>query len=232
MVNYNALQQFVNRVWYNFSMKAKKQRVIVYIDGYNLYYGMRSAYKSQYKWLDLQALSESLLRPDMTLTAVKYFTAITKSLTHSKQRQAIYLKALQAHCNKLEIHYGRFLFKPQKCQKCEEQYIIPEEKKTDVNIACQILNDTHLDYYDRCYIVSGDSDLVPPLQIIKENHPNKQTVVAHPPHRKSIELCEAASDGWFAISKQKLKNSQLPEKVISLHGGELLKPTEWGQPKQ
>lgn len=202
------------------------QRVIVYIDEYNLYYGMRSAYEFRYKWLDLQAFSEGLLQSGMVLAAVKYFTAITTSTTGSRQRQEIYLKALQAHCDKLEIHYGRFLSKPQKCRQCGEQYIGFEEKKTDVNIACQILNDTHLNYYDCCYVVSGDSDLVPPLQIARKNHPDKQTIVAHPPHRKSVELCGIA-DGWFAISRQKIKNNQLPEMVITSHGGELLRPAEW-----
>lgn len=203
-----------------------KRRVIVYIDGYNLYHGLRSAYGARYKWLDVQALSESLLQPDMLLTAVKYFTAVTKITALARQRQEIYLKALQAHCDKLEIHYGRFLSKPQKCRKCDEQYTRFEEKKTDVNIACQILNDTHLGHYDCCYIVSGDSDLVPPLEIVKRNHPDKRTIVACPPQRKSIELCESA-DGWFTVSRQKLKNNQLPEKIITSHGRELIRPAEW-----
>ena len=202
------------------------QRVIAYIDGYNLYHGLRSAYGTRYKWLDVQALSESLLQPGMQLIAVKYFTAITKNTARAKQRQEIYLKALQAHCDKLEIHYGRFLSKPQRCRKCNELYTRFEEKKTDVNIACQILNDTHLDYYDCCYVVSGDSDLVPPLEIVKRNHLDKRTLVAYPPDRKSMELCESA-DGWFAISRQKLKNSQLPEKVITSQGRELRKPAGW-----
>ena len=34
------------------------QRVVVYIDGYNLYYGLRDAYSGRYKWLDLQSFSE------------------------------------------------------------------------------------------------------------------------------------------------------------------------------
>lgn len=208
----------------------EQQRVTVYIDGHNLYHGLHSAYGARYKWLDVQALSESLLQPGMLLTAVKYFTAVVKNTTHSqdaRQRQEIYLRALQTHCDKLEIYYGWFLSKLQKCGKCDEQYARFEEKKTDVNIACQILNDTHLDHYDCCYIVSGDSDLVPPLEIVKRSHPDKRTIVAHPPHRKSMELCES-SDGWFAISRQKLKNSQLPGKVTTSHGRELTRPTEWG----
>ena len=205
---------------------AKKQRVIVYIDGYNLYYGMRAAFGRRYQWLDLQAFAESFLRPGMALISVKYFTAITKSTTGSRQRQEIYLKALQAHCAKLEIFHGRFMAKSKRCRSCGAPFPSFEEKKTDVNIACQILNDTHLDHYDCAYIVSGDSDLVPPLQIVKENHPDKHTIVAHPPQRKSVELCDTAN-GWFAISKQKLKLNQLPEEVLTPRGKILTRPPEW-----
>lgn len=208
------------------SKSPRKQRVIVYIDGYNLYYGMRSVFGERYKWLDLQALSESFLKPGMELITVKYFTAITKKTTGSKQRQEVYLKALKAHCDKLEFYYGRFLSKNKTCRNCGVTHPSFEEKKTDVNIACQILNDTHADSYDCCYIVSGDSDLVPPLQIIKENHPDKHTIVAHPPRRKSTELCQIAN-GWFAINKGKIRSNQLPEKVVTQHGNELTRPAEW-----
>ena len=151
----------------------KKQRVIVYIDGYNLYYGQRAAFGSKYKWLDLQAFSERFLQSGVELVIVKYFTAITKSTSGAKQRQGIYLKALQAHCDKLELFHGRFLTRTRRCRSCGAEHTGYEEKKTDVSIACEILNDTHLDRYDCCYVVSGDSDLVPPLKIVKENHPEK-----------------------------------------------------------
>lgn len=84
----------------------RPKRVVVYIDGYNLYYGQRDAFGRRYQWLDLQAFSESFLQPDMTLVKVKYFTAITNGTTGSKQRQEVYLKALQIHCDKLEVFYG------------------------------------------------------------------------------------------------------------------------------
>ena len=204
----------------------EKKKVIVYIDGYNLYYGMRQVYGNRYKWLDLQAFAESLIRPDMELMQVKYFTAITKSNNSSKQRQEVYLKALQAQCDKLKIYYGLFLSKQKTCRSCNASYTLYEEKKTDVNLACQILNDTHLDLFDCCYIVSGDSDLVPPLQIIKENHPDKITIVAHPPKRKSQELCQIAS-GWFALGKNKFKLNQLPMELTTTRGNKLVRPNEW-----
>ena len=208
------------------SKQGKQRRVIVYIDGYNLHYGRQAAFGDKYKWLDLQALADSFLRPGMALVSVKYFTAITKISIKSKERQDIYLKALRAYCCRLDIFYGRFLAKSKQCRACGDVYTAFEEKKTDVNIACQMLNDTHLNRYDCCYVVSGDSDLVPPLKIIKENHPDKQAIVAHPPHRKSKELCQTA-DGWFFINEQRLKNSQLPEKVVSTHDGEIIRPAEW-----
>ena len=82
-----------------------KQRVIVYIDGYNLYYGQREEYGDSYNWLDLQALATSFLKPDMELISVKYFTATRGGETGSKRRQQIYLKALQEHCDKLDVAF-------------------------------------------------------------------------------------------------------------------------------
>ena len=204
----------------------KKLRTIVYIDGYNLYYGLRAAYKTKYKWLDLQALAYSFIQQNMDIVAVKYFTAISKSDSKTKMKQEIFLKALSSHCDKLKIIYGRFLSKTRQCRECGDKYKYYEEKKTDVNIACQILNDAHLDNYDYCYIVSGDSDLVPPVAIIKEQFPNKKIIIANPPKRKSDELCKVA-DGFFSISKLKIQTNQLPHTVINKNGKKLTKPEAW-----
>nr|VFJ46534.1 MAG: Uncharacterized conserved protein, LabA/DUF88 family [Candidatus Kentron sp. FW]VFJ70849.1 MAG: Uncharacterized conserved protein, LabA/DUF88 family [Candidatus Kentron sp. FW] len=202
------------------------QKAIVYIDGYNLYYGLRAAYRGRYKWLDLQALARDFLKPDMELAAVKYFTAITKDTSDSHRRQAIYLKALEAYCDRLEIIHGRFLSKTKQCRACGAQHSSFEEKKTDVNIACHILNDAYQDRFDCCYLVSGDSDLVPPLEIIRQYHPDKKTIVAHPPRRKSEELCQTAH-GWFAIGERKFKRNQLPETIRTKSSGQISRLKEW-----
>jgi uncharacterized LabA/DUF88 family protein len=202
------------------------QRVIVYIDGYNLYYGMREAYGRKYSWLDLQAFVHSFLKPGMELVKVKYFTAIITSSPDSRSRQELYLRALESHCDKLEIHYGRFLAKTKMCRNCGTSYPLFEEKETDVKIACQLLNDTHLDTYDCAYVVSGDSDLVPPLAIVKKHHPSKHIIVAHPPRRKSEHLCRTA-DGWFAISRGKFSHNQLPYEIALESGGKIVRPAKW-----
>ena len=47
-----------------------KKKTIVYIDGYNLYYGLLKG--TAYKWLDLLAFARQLLPDDHEVIAVKY----------------------------------------------------------------------------------------------------------------------------------------------------------------
>ena len=54
--------------------KMALQRVAAYIDGFNLYYGLRSKGWRRYYWLDLRRLVERLLRRGQQLVAVRYFT--------------------------------------------------------------------------------------------------------------------------------------------------------------
>jgi hypothetical protein len=50
-------------------------RLSVYIDGSNLYFGISDRGWRRYLWLDLAALARRLAKPDQTLAAIKYFTA-------------------------------------------------------------------------------------------------------------------------------------------------------------
>jgi hypothetical protein len=53
----------------------KPVRVIVYIDGFNLYFGLKSKGWTRFLWLNLQNVAERLLKPYQTLVYTKYFTA-------------------------------------------------------------------------------------------------------------------------------------------------------------
>ena len=71
----------------------KKTRV--YIDGYNLYYGLLKG--TPWKWLDLELFSKSLLNPDHEIVSIVYFTAPVKTHPHDPaalDRQKIYLQGL------------------------------------------------------------------------------------------------------------------------------------------
>ena len=51
------------------------RRVSVYIDGFNLYHALDDLGESHLKWLDLWALSQTLVRKNEAVTTVKYFSA-------------------------------------------------------------------------------------------------------------------------------------------------------------
>ncbi|MCY4604394.1 MAG: hypothetical protein OXE49_09200, partial [Gemmatimonadetes bacterium] len=52
--------------------QAAGERVIVYVDGFNLYYGLKSKDWQRYYWLDVRRLGENLLLPGQVLVAVRY----------------------------------------------------------------------------------------------------------------------------------------------------------------
>lgn len=74
----------------------RRADVIAYIDGFNLYHGLRDRYQHRYLWLDLTKLVRHL-RPRDSIVAVRYFTAVVRNDPSAQARQQAYLSALQAH---------------------------------------------------------------------------------------------------------------------------------------
>jgi hypothetical protein len=64
----------------------KIERVIVYIDGFNLYFGMREAGFDKCRWLNLRKLAENLLQPHQKLVQVKYFTSRVSNSPDKQKR--------------------------------------------------------------------------------------------------------------------------------------------------
>ncbi len=203
-------------------------RVTVYVDGFNLYFGLRSKGWRKHYWLDLVALSTALLKPDQTLTGTHYFTSRIRangSNQADRQRQNTYLEAL-ATLPELQMHFGHFLEKPRRCHTCGATWMDYEEKMTDVNIAVRLLTDAFEDRFDVALLVSGDSDLTTPLRTVRAQFPTKRLIVAFPPDRTSFELRNAAH-GAFTIGEAKLRQSQLPEQVQRADGFVLARPPHW-----
>ena len=70
---------------------------MAYVDGFNLYYGLKSKGWQRYYWLDVRHLAENLLRPGQSLEAVRYFTARIRPQPNDPgkpARQDTYLQAL------------------------------------------------------------------------------------------------------------------------------------------
>lgn len=108
------------------------RRVSIYIDGFNLYHAIDDLNENHLKWLDLWALSKTLIRPGETVSEVKYFSAYATWMPEGYRRHQRYIAALEA--KGVKFIRGRFKEKPMQCKKCGVQYVAHEEKETDVNI--------------------------------------------------------------------------------------------------
>ena len=145
------------------------QRVAVYIDGLNLYYGLKSMDWRRYYWLDVQRLSESLMRSYQRLGFVRYFTAelLPDSGADARiERHSAYLQAIST-LPKVDIQYGFHSAKTITCPHCGEGIRTYEEKMTDVNIAVALLEDANNNLFDAAILISADSDLTRPIEVVR-----------------------------------------------------------------
>ncbi|MHB1293919.1 MAG: NYN domain-containing protein [Anaerolineae bacterium] len=201
------------------------QRAIAYIDGFNLYYGLREKEWKRFYWLDVQRLALLLLRPDQRLTCTKYFTSVVSHPADKNKRQSVFLDAL-ATLPDLFIYHGHYLSDTVTCRNCGHTYVTHHEKMTDVNIAVEVLCDAFQDRYDVALVISADSDLVGPIKALRCLYPEKRAVVAFPPARYSNAL-KTEAHACLHITANMLSRSRFPEILTTPAGAELRCPAEW-----
>ena len=201
------------------------ERVIAYVDGYNLYHGLRAKGWKRYYWLNISTLAQQLLKPSQTLVLTKYFTTIVKQPQDSRLRQAVFLEALQT-LPAFDIFHGQFLEGTVTCRQCGHAYVTHHEKMTDVNISVELMADAFLDQFDIALLISADSDLVGPLQSVRRLFNTKRIIAAFPPMRSSFALQKAAN-ATLHIGHNELAKSLFPEAVIKPDGIVLRCPPRW-----
>ncbi|MEI6308955.1 MAG: NYN domain-containing protein [bacterium] len=203
----------------------KTLRAITYIDGFNLYFGLRSQGWKRYYWLNIQLLAKNLLSAGFTLVATKYFTTYVKGPPDKKKRQSTFIEALRT-LSDFEFFFGHYLTNPYRCHQCGYKEMIPKEKRTDVNIAVEILTDAYSDRFDVALLISGDSDLEPALSKVRNEFPEKQVFVAFPPNRVSKNL-ETVAHEVCQIRGTILDRSMFPDRLVNQSGYELTRPVQW-----
>jgi len=206
-------------------------KTYVYVDAFNLYFGCVK--NTPYKWLDLSKLCAILL-PQHQIERIKYFTAYVKALPNNPdapRRQQTYIRALQT-LSHLEIVYGHFLSHnvrmplahPIVGQPRTVEVLKTEEKGSDVNLAVQLLHDAYQNRYESAVVISGDSDLLSAVQIVK-NELGKPVGVLNPQKRPSRMLQQHATF-YKHIRPGVLAASQFPRVLKDQHGT-FNKPSEW-----
>jgi hypothetical protein len=112
------------------------------------------------------------------------------------------------------------------CHRCGHIWINANEKMTDVNIATQLIVDAYQDKYDMALLISGDSDLVPPIKAVHENFRAKRVFVAFPPKRHN-NIVAIVAKGSLIVGRKKLVDSQLNVSIQKASDGYILhKPTD------
>lgn len=201
--------------------------VIAYVDGFNLYYGLRDKYRRRYLWLDLEHLVQRL-RPNDRITAIRYFTALVRDQPVSLARQQTYLHALTAHSGRtVEIVLGRYQTKTVACRQCGDVWTTYEEKETDVNIAVSLVADAAAAASDIALIISADSDLCPAIRTARSLNLGRRMIAVFPPQRSSFEI-RSLIPGAFTVAAADLRNSLLPDMVGDAATGAVYKrPGTW-----
>ncbi len=202
----------------------KKERVVAYIDGFNLYFGMREAGFDNCRWLNVNKLITNFLKPHQELVSIKYFTSRVSNNPDKQKRQSTYIDALES--TGIKIIYGNYQDGATECKRCGHIWRTAKEKMTDVNIATAIIVDAFKDEYDMAMLISGDSDLTPPIREVHNLFKQKRVFIAFPPKRHNSSMALVAK-GSEIIGRKKLMDAQFDDEVISKTGYKLKIPTEW-----
>jgi uncharacterized LabA/DUF88 family protein len=181
------------------------ERVAVYVDGFNLFFGIRSQNPKAVNF-DVVSYVRSRLGSNQRLASVRYYSAPVVGNPDAERAQKRYFAALRA--SKVEVILGRFQQKTIHCEHCGHSIPSFEEKMTDVNIAVDVLADGLMDQFDVAILVSADSDLVPPIKKLNKVKSKKRVVVVFPPNRYAMQL-KSVADGIYQIHPAELLKYQL-----------------------
>lgn len=221
---------------------SERLKTIVYVDGYNLYYGLLR--RSPYKWLDLYALfSNHVLDSNADVVEVRYYTApVLGKMSDdpaSPKRQRVYLQALrkmspgrviiiEGRMHHATPHQRLVMPIPEAPHLESVQVSIFNEKKTDVNLAADIISGAWTGTYEQAVLCSNDSDLEAALAAVRRDHPQLRLGLVAPipgdDHRKISRDLVRFVDWNKTLSPVHLANAQLPTKIPNTA---IKKPSSW-----
>jgi hypothetical protein len=202
------------------------RKAIVYIDGFNLYHGLRNKKWAKYYWLNLEKFSKAIIPNDCEIKKVRYFTSRIKGFADDPNkpvRQAKYLDTIVGLNPLVEITYGNYQAFQSHCRHCDnfvycpyclKPHVKPNEKKTDVNIATALLIDAMENQCEVQILVSGDGDYENLLKEHRRVFPKIELIIAFPPMRKNNQLIgpDKCTSGDF-IKEDVYKYNQFNDRV-------------------
>jgi NYN domain len=209
-------------------------RTNVYIDGWNLYYGAIKG--TSYRWLDLRALSFSLLNRGCQVERVQYFTARVNDRPtdpQQSQRQDTYLRALRTIPG-IEIYMGRFATRTKRVRLARQRpngswyddAVVTEEKGSDVKLATHLVLDAAVqeEKMECALVISNDSDLQESIDVAMTLGVRVITCNPHDHHSQPQHLKGHETRN---LRKRHLAKSQLPASIPTAGGKTIRRPARW-----
>ncbi|MFN0262410.1 NYN domain-containing protein [Tepidamorphus sp. 3E244] len=192
-------------------------RSAFYVDGFNLYHGISELNEDFLKWCNLWKLADLLIpSKSETLVKVVYCSAYYPGDSQKWWRHNEYKKALEL--SGVTTVWGHYVHEPMNCKGCNRRWEKPTEKQGDINVALHLFNDAVNGVFDKCYLVSADSDQAATAKMMKNAFPDKPLVSVAPPNRDfSNNVLEYAS-GKIALNLDHIEKSLLPPIVLDGSG--------------
>lgn len=210
----------------------------VYVDGFNLYNGLRRRAKQmgldapEHRWLNLSKLAVFLL-PDTEIQVVHYFTARVKRRIEDPDvsvRQQVFFRALRTLGTNLEIHEGYFQRnKPWRRlvdNPAEAVRVVDyKEKGSDVALATQLLVDAYEGNCERGCVISNDSDLVRPIAVAAAKFPFG-VIVFNPQPGPAARKLRAVATEYRPMRRRTFRACVFPDELEDANGV-FHKPDSW-----
>lgn len=187
-------------------------KCFVYIDGYNLYCSSLKKINNS-KWLDLKKMSLSVLKRLYSCKLnddfnIKYFTSLDLK-SEKKKRQELYLEVLENQ--EINVIKGQLREREQVIYEGNRKFTGKkiEEKMTDVSIALHMYKDAIENNNYIILLISGDMDMAPALEMIKELNKDIKIITVNPCHTKALsDFVKNNSDKIGNIIPKDITDSQ------------------------
>jgi uncharacterized LabA/DUF88 family protein len=146
----------------------KNERIMVFIDGSNLYHSLRTHFKRAD--IDIGKFSKKLLEKRRLIRIYYYNARVGRREEPERYRdQQAFFDNVSAipYC---ELRLGRLVY-------VNWPNSPPYEKGVDIQLTTDLLTHSYKNNYDVAVLVAGDSDYVGALQAVKDNGKNVEVAL-------------------------------------------------------
>ena len=213
---------------------AVPRRTTVFVDGLNFHYGVARRFGQ--RWVDPVALCQRVLDPKWhDIRQVRFYTSLFVEGGPGggdPSAQNAYHRAVSQD-NRFVLRLGQFRFRRETVRLAASEDGDPRfalavgmrEKRSDVNLAAELVHLAHLRSFEAAVVVSNDSDLTTAIEIVRSELHISVGVLNPQPSRQRHELLEAATFSR-TIRRADVVAATLPD-IVQTHMGPVPRPLGW-----